>query len=340
MDPIRVDSIRKDIENSKAGWQAREHEFLNRSPEELKRKLGVIPHPEMLEKLRALPRPDIVQVIADFKGLNVKENVGTLLNEKTIEIIANLLLFSDEDPAAMSQMMADPKMMLKNLQISPFPYFPIFWQVDWRNRKGRNCVTPVKDQGYCGSCVSFGTTATLESMVLIEHNVGLDLSEAELLFCGGGSCGGWWPDSAVTYLNGKGISHETCFPYQDHNMACSTCSERDNEAVKITKNVVLWDVAQRKQYLRAVGPVMCVFEVYNDFFAYGSGVYSHVSGGLAGLHCVEVIGYNELGRYWICKNSWGTGWGDGGYFNIAYGQCGIDSTYPFWGIGGTKWYLP
>jgi C1A family cysteine protease len=123
-------------------------------------------------------------------------------------------------------------------------------------------------------------------------------------------------------------------------MACSTCSERDNEAVKITKNVVLWDVAQRKQYLRAVGPVMCVFEVYNDFFAYSSGVYSHVSGGLAGLHCVEVIGYNELGGYWICKNSWGTGWGDGGYFNIAYGQCGIDSTYPFWGIGGTKWYLP
>jgi C1A family cysteine protease len=342
MDPVKIESIRKEIENKKAGWQARENEFLNRPHEELKRKLGVIPDHEQLQKLRALPRPDIIQIIADFKGLRLKQNStdsSGIFNEKFIELVSNLLFFTNEDPAAIAQMNADPNLALKKLQISPFP-FPIFWQVDWRNRKGRNNVTPVKDQGYCGSCVSFGTTATLESMLLIEHNVSLDLSEAELLFCGGGSCGGWWPDSAVSYLVNKGISQETCFPYQPHNMACSTCFERDNEAIKITNNVVLWDIAQRKQYLRAVGPVMCVFEVYDDFYSYGTGVYSHVTGGFVGLHCVEVIGYNELSGCWICKNSWGTGWGDGGYFNIAYGQCGIDSTYPFWGIGGTKWFLP
>jgi C1A family cysteine protease len=199
-------------------------------------------------------------------------------------------------------------------------------------------VTSIKDQGGCGSCVAFGTTASLESMVLIEHDVSLDLSEAELLFCGGGSCGGWWPDSAVTYLLNYGIAHETCFPYADHNMPCTHCGERDGEAVQITSNIVIFDLAQRKQYLAQVGPVMCVFEVYGDFFGYSQGVYSHTMGGFAGLHCVEVIGYDDLHGCWICKNSWGASWGDHGFFQIAYGQCGIDSTYPFWGVSGTRWY--
>jgi C1A family cysteine protease len=55
---------------------------------------------------------------------------------------------------------------------------------------------------------------------------------------------------------------------------------------------------------------------------------------------VEVIGFSDLAGCWICKNSWGSGWGDAGFFRIAYGQCGIDSTYPFWGISGTQWYAP
>lgn len=223
--------------------------------------------------------------------------------------------------------------------VYPFPV-PIPLVVDWRNRLGRNNVTPVKDQGGCGSCVSFGTTATLESMVSIEHNAIFDLSEAELLFCGGGSCGGWWPDNAVTYLLNKGISQESCFPYHDHNMACTTCGERDNEAIKITQHVVLNNIADRKNYIKNIGPVMCVFQVYGDFFGYHTGVYSHVSGGLAGLHCVEVVGFDDLHHCWICKNSWGTGWGDSGFFRIAYGQCGIDTVYPFWGIAGTKWFKP
>ena len=53
-----------------------------------------------------------------------------------------------------------------------------------------------------------------------------------------------------------------------------------------------------------------------------------------GLHCVEVIGYSEADECWICKNSWGTSWGDGGYFKIAYGQAGIDTEFPFWTASG------
>ena len=65
--------------------------------------------------------------------------------------------------------------------------------------------------------------------------------------------------------------------------------------------------------------------MYQDFFSYRSGVYQHVSGEAAGGHCVEILGYNDAQGCWICKNSWGSNWGEGGYFRIAYGQCNIES---------------
>ena len=53
-------------------------------------------------------------------------------------------------------------------------------------------------------------------------------------------------------------------------------------------------------------------------------MYDGVSG-YAGGHEVAVVGYNDTGSYWIAKNSWGSGWGDAGFFKIAYGQCGFMS---------------
>src|SRR4026207_10145 len=87
-------------------------------------------------------------------------------------------------------------------------------EVDWRNHNG-NHVTPVKDQGYCGSCVSFGTTATVESIASIEKGQLLDLSEADLHFCSshGENCDGWWPQQAIDQVKTRGIPDEACFPY-------------------------------------------------------------------------------------------------------------------------------
>ena len=72
-------------------------------------------------------------------------------------------------------------------------------------------------------------------------------------------------------------------------------------------------------------PLITCFTVYADFYSYHSGIYHHVSGALEGGHCVCCIGYDDAKRYWICKNSWNTTWGDHGFFNIAYGQVGIDA---------------
>jgi C1A family cysteine protease len=211
--------------------------------------------------------------------------------------------------------------------------------IDWRNMNGKNCVTSIKDQKGCGSCVAFGTTATLESMVLIEQDKTMDLSEAELFFCGGAGdagCGtGWWPENAMPYLLQKGLSEESCFPYQDSDIPCNTCSDRDKQAIKIKKHVAILDVNQRKDYLSNIGAMIGCFEVYRDFMSYSNGIYSHVAGEFLGGHCIGIIGYDDNEGCWICKNSWTEGWGESGFFRIAYGECNLDSEYPFWGVMGT-----
>jgi C1A family cysteine protease len=222
--------------------------------------------------------------------------------------------------------------------------------VDWRNHNG-NHVTSVKDQRVCGSCVSFCTTATVESMASIEKGQLLDLAEADLHFCSnhGANCGGWWPDSAYSEIKSRGIVPESSYPYMTAfdnppvmdperptvwKAHCTQVANRATLAVKITNSGTLASATDRKNYLTNVGPCCAILHVFNDFFSYGSGVYHHVSGADVGLHCVEVIGYSEAEHCWICKNSWGTGWGEGGFFKIAYGEAGIDSEFPFWTAQG------
>jgi hypothetical protein len=222
---------------------------------------------------------------------------------------------------------------------------------DWRNHNG-NHVTSVKNQMQCGSCVSFAVSSLVESMASIELGQLLDLSEADSHFNSnhGASCSGWDQDSCLEQVKVRGISPDGLFPYisafdsppqVDPAMPplwkahASTIANRAASAVKITSRGTLTSMNDRKNYLSAVGPVVASFEVFNDFYSYGNGVYHHVSGGSVGWHCVQVVGYSEAEQCWICKNSWGTGWGIGGFFKIAYGECSIDSI-PFSTATGVK----
>jgi C1A family cysteine protease len=82
-----------------------------------------------------------------------------------------------------------------------------------------------------------------------------------------------------------------------------------------------------KQHIYTYGAVDACFIVYQDFYSYRSGVYRHVTGDVAGGHCVALIGWDDAQGCWIGKNSWGPGWGDGGFFKIAYGDSFIED-YP------------
>lgn len=87
-----------------------------------------------------------------------------------------------------------------------------------------------------------------------------------------------------------------------------------------------------KNGISTKGPLVTCFTVYGDFYAYTNGIYSHVQGNVAGGHCVSVVGHNDTEQYWICKNSWGIGWDEIGFFRIVYGQCGIDAE--MWAVDG------
>lgn len=320
---FELDTLQNAIAEARAPWTAGLTSMLHLEPEERRLRLGVNLDADNLKELQQQPRPDVDQLAA----LAILDPTAREQGD-AVEAARRIVTTTSE--------LRDLTAKFVATRVIQFPLW--WWWVDWRNRFGLNAVTPVEDQGGCGSCVAFGAIATLESMLVVERNLTLDLSEAELLFCGGGSCGGWWPSSATSYISSHGVAQASCFPYQPINMACTPCPRRDQEAIKATASTVIFDVNQRKQYIAWVGPMMAVFAVYDDFFGYTSGSYAHVSGSLAGLHCVEVIGYDDFGGFWICKNSWGTGWGEAGFFCIAYGQCEIDSTYPFWGISGTEFW--
>jgi C1A family cysteine protease len=167
-------------------------------------------------------------------------------------------------------------------------------------------------------------------------DLAFDLSEAHLFFClssaNNASYGdGWWPTSALAAYQATGVADEACFPYDAGANACNANSDWAKGVTKITGYQDLTNnPAAIKEWIANHGPVSACFYVYEDFFSYKSGVYHHVLGNLAGGHCVSIVGYDDLAGYWLCKNSWGTGWGDQGYFRIAYGDSYIDS----WGVFG------
>ncbi|WP_439613421.1 C1 family peptidase [Reyranella sp.] len=205
---------------------------------------------------------------------------------------------------------------------------------DLRNVAGNNYITGVRDQGDCGSCVAFGCIATIEGSIAWQQkkpNPSMHLSEAHLFYCygatEGANCGtGWWPEKAFAHCIATGIVDDLCFPYVPADQPCKLCDDWKKRLTKIAStNGLAGNPAAMKQWISTKGPLVGCLIVYDDFFSYRSGVYKHVSGGQAGGHCVSIVGYDDTAGCWICKNSWGPGWGEAGFFRIAYGQCNIET---------------
>jgi uncharacterized repeat protein (TIGR01451 family) len=213
---------------------------------------------------------------------------------------------------------------------------------DWRDNSG-DWTTPIRDQGPCGSCWAFGSLCSMESYINIQKDdptIDKDLSEQYLLSCSDGDCVGWYEDAVLDYLRDTGTVDEACFPYQaDDTIPCSNaCGDADCRTWQITD----WDwvppsTSEIQGHLLDA-PIVTGMAVYEDFFDYTGGIYEHVLGDLAGYHLVNMVGYNDTEHYWICKNGWGTNWGetadftpytpgvgDGGWFRIRYGECEIET---------------
>ncbi|NXX50997.1 CATH protein, partial [Tricholaema leucomelas] len=232
--------------------------------------------------------------------------------------------------------------------------------IDWR-KKG-NFVTPVKNQGACGSCWTFSTTGCLESAIAIATGKLLSLAEQQLVDCAQAfnnhGCSGGLPSQAFEYiLYNKGLMGEDSYPYRAKvwppHTFCScragsraasnsmsflsvqngTCKFQPEKAIAFVKDVVNITQYDEDGMVEAVGkhnPVSFAFEVTSNFMHYRKGVYSnprcqHTPDKVN--HAVLAVGYGEENGtpYWIVKNSWGPLWGMDGYFLIERGKnmCGL-----------------
>jgi cathepsin L len=207
--------------------------------------------------------------------------------------------------------------------------------VDWR---ASGAVTPVKDQGQCGSCYSFSATGALEGAWKNKKGVLISLSEQNIVDCSrrydNSGCGGGVPSSTYDFIRDNGgIASEAAYPYTARDTgACKTTAPK---VVTCSRHV---EPAQNEAALDAAlrfGPVSVAIEADKQSFQfYSRGVYSDIACGTNLDHAVLLVGSGVSGSqyYWIVKNSWASTWGEGGYIRMNRGVnlCGINqmTTYP------------
>uniref|UniRef100_A0A914DIA8 ShKT domain-containing protein n=1 Tax=Acrobeloides nanus TaxID=290746 RepID=A0A914DIA8_9BILA len=215
------------------------------------------------------------------------------------------------------------------------------------NWQTSNKVTPVKNQGQCGSCWAFASVAVMETAWAIKNGSLLDLSEQNLVSCvtSNSGCQGGYPPYALIYERSTGIASESAYPYTATNGTCKSVAPK---TVTTDWWYVGTDESQLTTQLYSLGALVYTMWVPNSMFylTNTSGVYypstsdCQTAANAGAGHAVTVVGYGVDSTsgypYWLIKNSWGTSWGNAGYFKLYRGAnvCSMGSSW--WAASATS----
>jgi len=211
--------------------------------------------------------------------------------------------------------------------------------IDWVDR---GAVTPVKNQGQCGSCWAFSTTGSTEGRDFIKNGASLQsLSEQQLVDCDrshDNGCNGGLMDYAFDYIHQNGgIDSEADYSYTAHRSTCNTAKAARHVVAVDSHADVAEGSATQMQTAVSAGPVSIAIEADQyGFQHYNGGVFTGTCGTQLD-HGVLIVGF--AADYWKVKNSWGATWGEEGYIRMgrtkdsSNGQCGLlkSGSYPMAG---------
>ena len=267
-------------------------------------------------------------VMDTFKEENSLYRTGiTKFSDLTKQEFSKIYLNLNYDALAMANF--DPT-IVKISNAAPDAY-------DWRDY-GR--VSPVKDQASCGSCWAFSTIANLEGLYYAKKGVMKTFSEQMLVDCdtSDSGCNGGLMQYAFTWLKKNGIMLDSDYPYTGTKGTCKSDKTKyvDMSVTGYKKLGSSWstwsavDEDEVKEFLYETGPLAIALNA-DPLQTYTSGILDLTSTKCpsSGInHAVTLVGYGtENGvAYWIVKNSWGTSWGEKGYFRIRRGNgtCGVN----------------
>jgi len=214
---------------------------------------------------------------------------------------------------------------------------PSSW--DWTTN---GAVTPIKDQGQCGSCWAFSTIGNIEGVNFLANKQLIGLSEQEEVDCSTTSygCGGGWPFWAMSDILDSssikgGVDTESGYPYTAEDGTCSYSTSDEGTAITAyksycTEETDACDEDAMATLLYATGPLSACLDA-TPMQSYSGGIDNPTDCDPNAIdHCITIVGYGTDSasglKYWKIKNSWGTSWGESGYYFLirGTGACGIN----------------
>jgi C1A family cysteine protease len=197
-------------------------------------------------------------------------------------------------------------------------------------------LTPIRNQGACGSCWAFAAVGTLEASNAVINGGATDLAEQQALTCsGGGTCMGGWYTPIYDWLGAgqDGLQLEASVPYEGSDGQCSANGSTPYQVETwgwVDANNTMPSVAAMKAAMCQYGPLTAAVAATPAFIAYTGGVFDEGSNSSIN-HAIVLVGWDDQRGAWLLRNSWGTNWGENGYMWIEYGTNSVGS-YPVWAM--------